>query len=235
MREIILDTETTGLRPDQGDRICEVAALELVDHVPTGRHYQAYVKPDIPMPEKAFSIHGLSDEFLADKPPFEDVAAEFLEFIGSDVLVAHNAMFDVRFLNSEFARIGAPPILTDRVVDTYAIARVKFPGAEVNLDALCRRFNVDRSRRTLHGALIDCELLAEVYIELIDARQTALSLKSTRAGRGDGAVIPARPQPLASPLTEEMRAAHIAFVRTLSDTPLWAEWLPEEWDEASQS
>ncbi|HKY94626.1 MAG TPA: DNA polymerase III subunit epsilon [Kiloniellales bacterium] len=176
-REIVLDTETTGLDPADGHRIVEIGCLELVNHLPTGRHYRQYVNPEREMPEDAFRVHGLSDDFLRTHPTFAEVVEQFLEFIGDARLVIHNANFDLRFINAELARIRRPPLDLDRALDTVQMARSKFPGAQASLDALCRRFSIDNSARTLHGALLDCELLAEVYLELIGGRQPSLVIE----------------------------------------------------------
>ncbi len=225
MREVVLDTETTGFNPQEGDRVVEIGCIELINHVPTGRHYHVYINPERAMPEEAFKVHGISDEFLKDKPLFGAIAREFCDFIGEDPLVIHNAAFDIGFLNAELARLqGFPHIAMERAVDTVKIARAKFPGAQASLDALCKRFNIDNSARTKHGALLDAELLAEVYLELIGGRQQGLGLagfdvggqamSTTPVNRG-----PARPPRPHAP-TEDELAAHAAFVAKLKD-PLW--------------
>ena len=196
MREIVLDTETTGLDPENGDRIVEIGAVELFNHVPTGRTFHHYINPERPMAEEAFQIHGLGDAFLADKPRFAEIAAEFVAFMGDSRLVAHNAAFDFRFLNAELARCGVQAIAWERVVDTLALARQKFPGSPCSLDALCRRFAIDNSARTLHGALLDSEILAEVYLELVGGRQPGFTLALQNGGDGDGAAR-WRPRPRA--------------------------------------
>ena len=221
-REIVLDTETTGLDPDQGHRIVEVAALELVNHLPTGRTFHSYVNPERDMPEEAFRVHGLAAAFLADHPVFAEVVGPLLEFLGDSRLVIHNAAFDVRFLSAELARQGREPLAHGRAVDTLALAQRRFPGAPASLDALCRRFGVDNSGRALHGALLDCELLAEVYLHLLGGRQTMLGLERAGARGGPAAsaprpVRPPRPHP--APTPEEL-AAHAAFVAQLDD-PVW--------------
>lgn len=226
MREIVLDTETTGLSPGEGHRLVELGCLELLNHVPTGNSFHRYLDPERDMPQGAFEIHGLSSEFLRGKPLFADVADEFLAFIGSDVLVIHNASFDMGFLNAELRRLGHDELPPSRAVDTLAIARRKFPGAQNNLDALCRRFNIDNSRRTKHGALLDAELLAEVYLELVGGRQPGLTFEvASRTGSGPSADPAARhtPRPRTLPprLTEEEKAAHDAFVESLGAEPLW--------------
>lgn len=224
MREIVLDTETTGFKANEGDRLVEIGCIELVNHIPTGRHYHVYINPERSMPEEAFKVHGLSDDFLKDKPVFAAVARDFCDFIGEDPLVIHNAQFDLGFLNAELARLADfPHIAMERAIDTVRLARQKFPGAQVSLDALCKRFNIDNSARVKHGALLDAELLAEVYLELIGGRQQGLGF----AGSADGDAIlaaqaprgPARP-PRAHAASPEELAAHAAFVAKLKD-PLW--------------
>ncbi|MCU0909212.1 MAG: DNA polymerase III subunit epsilon [Rhodobacteraceae bacterium] len=224
MREIVLDTETTGLDPDTGDRIVEIGALELLHQVPTGRTFHVYLNPQRPMPREAFEVHGLGDDFLRDKPLFAAVASDFLAFIGDARLVIHNASFDMKFLNAELARVGHPPLSSARVVDTLTIARTRFPGAQASLDALCRRFGIDNSSRTLHGALLDSEILAEVYLELVGGRQPGLALATTAqrsAAAARGAPLPRRPNPLPARLTDEERAAHEAFVAKMGDAAVW--------------
>ena len=221
MREIVLDTETTGLDPGAGHRIVEVAALELINHVATGRSFQRYVNPEREMPEEAFRIHGLSTAFLAEQPLFGEVAEELLDFLGDSTLVIHNAEFDIRFLNSELARLERPALEPTSVVDTVHLARKRFPGAQANLDALCRRFEIDNSARDLHGALLDCQLLAEVYLELRGGRQPDLGLAGARkavsaVATAERAPRPARPH---APSAAEI-AAHEAMLEKLAD-PLW--------------
>ncbi|MHA1529781.1 MAG: DNA polymerase III subunit epsilon, partial [Alphaproteobacteria bacterium] len=176
MREIVLDTETTGLDAAAGDRVVEIGAIELENLLPTGRTYHQYINPERPVPRDAENIHGLGDQFLRDKPVFARIAPAFLDFIGEATLVIHNAAFDMAMLNAEFARIGKPALALSRAVDTLAITRKRFPGAQASLDALCRRFGIDNSGREKHGALLDCELLAEVYLELMGGRQQGLVL-----------------------------------------------------------
>ena len=221
MREIVLDTETTGLDPEAGHRLVEVAGLELVNHVPTGRHLQQYVNPERDMPAEAFRIHGLSEEFLAGFPVFPEVAQQLLDFIGDSPLVIHNADFDLKFLNAELSRAGLARLSPERATDTVALARRRFPGAQVSLDALCRRFEIDNTSRTLHGALLDCELLAEVYLELRGGRQPGLDLAAStepaeQAVTGKRPVRPVRPH---APSAEE-RAAHDAFINAMR-SPIW--------------
>ena len=178
MREIVLDTETTGLDPNQGDRIVEIGAVELWNHIPTGKTYHQYINPERNMPNEAFQVHGLGDDFLRDKPVFSNIAADFVEFIADSKLVIHNASFDMRFLNAELSWVKRPQIPLERALDTLAIARKKFPGSPASLDALCRRFGIDNNARTLHGALLDSEILAEVYLELIGGRQPDFMLSA---------------------------------------------------------
>lgn len=224
MREIVLDTETTGLSPHEGHRLVEIGCLELFNHVATGKVYHTYIDPERDMPDGAFQVHGLSTEFLRGKPKFAEVADAFLAFIGDDPLVIHNASFDMTFINWELEKAGRAPLPRSRAVDTLEIARQRFPGAQNNLDALCRRFGVDNSGRTRHGALLDSELLAEVYLELMGGRQPGLVLHADFAN-GPGARRIAReprPVPLPSRLTDEEREAHQAFIASLGGETLWA-------------
>ncbi len=224
MREIVLDTETTGFDPEAGDRIVEIGAVELKGHVPTGRTYHQYINPERSMPDDAFAVHGLGDDFLADKPKFAEIGAAFLDFIGDARLVIHNAAFDIKFLNAELGWMDAPQIAWERAIDTLAIARKRFPGAPASLDALCRRFAIDNSARTLHGALLDSEILAEVYLELIGGRQPDFGLSSgpTSGPAAAGEWRPsARPKALPSRITEDERAAHAKFIEQLGDAALW--------------
>ncbi len=180
MREIVWDTETTGLDPFTGDRLVEIGAVELINHVRTGREYHQYINPLRSMSEEVIRVHGLTEEFLADKPTFDEIVDEFLAFVGTDSkLVAHNASFDMKFLNFQLKELGKPEIGEDRVVDSLLIARKKFPGARVNLDELCRRFGVDNSNRTVHGALLDAQLLADVYLELLGGHEPGFLLSET--------------------------------------------------------
>lgn len=228
MREIVLDTETTGFDPETGDRIVEIGALELFNHVPTGRTFHQYINPERPMPQDAFQVHGLGDDFLRDKPLFAVIAQPFLDFVGGDAkLVIHNAAFDMKFLNAELGRLGHLVLPWERAIDTLTIARQRFPGSPASLDALCRRFGVDNGARTLHGALLDAEILAEVYLELIGGRQPDLVLapvsKTRRDGHGEAGHhrMEPRPRPLPPRITEEERASHAALVERLGDTALW--------------
>ena len=223
MRQIVLDTETTGLSPTDGDRLVEIGCLEIVNQVSTGVTFHSYINPERDMPKGAFDVHGLSEEFLRDKPKFAEVAEAFLEFIADAPLVIHNASFDMGFLNHELKRTGRAALAADRAVDTLTIARKRFPGAQNSLDALCRRFGVDNSNRVKHGALLDAELLAEVYLELMGGRQPGLVLDANLdARKNEMAAIErrARPAPLASRLTADERASHEAFIATLPDA-LW--------------
>lgn len=221
MREIVLDTETTGLDPAAGHRIVEIGCLELLNHVPTGRHFREYLNPEREMPAEAFAIHGLSDAFLADKPLFADIAEPFLEFIGDAKLVIHNAEFDIGFINAELKRLDKPPLARERAIDTVKLARKRFPGAQASLDALCRRFEVDTSQRTLHGALLDCELLAAVYLELRGGRQPGFDLAQQR-GRSSALPVAERsrrePRPHSPSATE--LAAHDSLLEKIDD-PIW--------------
>jgi DNA polymerase-3 subunit epsilon len=222
MREIVLDTETTGLDPRNGDRIVEIGGVELLNHIPTGRTIHLYINPERDMPAEAFAVHGLSTEFLADKPRFADVAATLLDFIADARLVIHNASFDLAFLNAELSRCGLPPIPFERAVDTLMLARRRNPGAPNSLDALCQRYGIDNSRREKHGALLDSELLAEVYIELLGGRQARLELVETeQAGAMSAAMVRPRPQPLPPRITAAEIEAHAAFVSSLGGEAIW--------------
>ncbi|TNC94333.1 MAG: DNA polymerase III subunit epsilon [Stygiobacter sp.] len=228
MREIVLDTETTGFDPLTGHRIVEIGCVELFNHLPTGKVYHQYVNPERDMPEEAFKVHGLSEQFLSDKPVFGEIVADFMDFIGDAILVIHNAEFDMRFINAELTRLGFKPLPMSRSIDTVAMARKKFPGAQANLDALCRRFEIDNTHRSFHGALLDSELLAEVYLQLIGGRQPGLELGLLGSnGKGGGTVVERvrrEPRPHAA-LPEELEA-HAAFIGKLKK----ALWLrePEE-------
>lgn len=230
MREIVLDTETTGLSPQDGHRLVEIGCLELFNHVATGKFFHAYIDPERDMPDGAFQVHGLSTEFLRGKPKFADVADDFLSFIEDDPLVIHNAGFDMNFINWELKASGRPALPMSRAIDTLDIARKKFPGAQNSLDALCRRFNVDNSGRTKHGALLDSELLAEVYLELMGGRQPGLVLQADFGSAGAGAArIMREPRPVALPsrLTDAEREAHDAFIASLGGEPLWTTFAKE--------
>ncbi|MGP6088692.1 DNA polymerase III subunit epsilon [Antarctobacter jejuensis] len=242
MREIVLDTETTGFDPESGDRIVEIGALELLNHVPTGRTYHQYINPERGMPDEAFGVHGIGPDLLdpprpanggeitlRDKPVFAKIVKDFIDFIGTDAkLVIHNASFDMKFLNAELRWTGHPPLPQDCAIDTLEIARRRFPGSPASLDALCRRFSIDNSSRTLHGALLDSEILAEVYLELIGGKQPDFGLAPAGGSRSGGQMDdPAwRPRPRATPLpsrlSEKEKAAHAAFVEKLGDEALWS-------------
>jgi len=228
-REIVLDTETTGLSPASGDRVVEIGCVELFNHIPTGQHHHIYLNPERAMPEEAFRVHGLSDEFLADKPLFRDAAQAFLDFIGDGTLIIHNAPFDMGFLNAELEMTGRPA-LSNEVIDTVQLARKVHPGARVSLDALCKHYGIDNSRRTLHGALLDSEILAEVYLELIGGRQVGLALGAVEEDTGDRIETvaamrssrAARPTPLPSRLTDADKNAHAKLVETLGADAMWS-------------
>jgi DNA polymerase-3 subunit epsilon len=237
MREIVLDTETTGLDPLRGDRLVEVGCIELLNSIPSGQTFHRYLNPQRDIPAEAFAVHGLSAEYLADKPFFADIVDDLLAFLGDDPLVIHNAGFDVAFLNAELDRCGKPPIARDRLVDTLMLARRKFVGVRNSLDDLCARFGIDTSKRVKHGALLDAELLAEVYLELIEARQAQLGLAAAEAAvvlaAGEEKILRVRPVPLTPRLTEAERAAHRAFVATLGEKAIWADYLPPPAPEVS--
>jgi len=223
MREIVLDTETTGLDPSTGDRVVEIGGVELLNGVPTGITYHAYINPERDMPEAAFRVHGLSSEFLKTHPVFAEIAAEFSAFIGEDRLVIHNAEFDVKFINAEFARLDIPALKSERVLDSLAIARRKHPGAANSLDALCARYGIDASRRKKHGALLDAELLAEVYIELAGGRQSALLLQTATVSveRVVLDVQKERAAQLPPGISSEEIADHEKLVARLGERALW--------------
>lgn len=228
MREIILDTETTGISPDDGDRIVEIGCLEVDHQVPTGRTFQCYLNPERPMSQGAANITGITDAFLRDKPKFAEKVDDFLAFIADSKLVMHNAPFDMGFLNHELALLGRPALDSDRVIDTLEIARTKFAGAKNDLNSLCRRFGVDNSGREKHGALLDSELLAEVYLELKGGRQPGLIFKQDQLDRNDLETThtsvtarPRRPKPLSSRLTQAEESAHKDFIKNLSAPSKW--------------
>ncbi len=233
-REIVLDTETTGLDARNGDRLIEIGCVELINRMPTGREYHCYINPLRDVPAEAEAVHGLSTAFLSDKPLFEEVAQDFITFIADDALVIHNAAFDIGFLNAELKRIGRPLLSMERVVDTLLLARRKHPGGPNTLDALCKRYAIDNSKRVKHGALLDSLLLAEVYLELLGERQSRLDLvqggatathgKSNEMG-GRGHTYARRPSPLPARLTPEDERRHIDFVKTLGENALWRRYL----------
>lgn len=226
-RELVLDTETTGFDPQTGDRIVEIGAVELINLMPTGKTYHQYINPERDMPQSAFEVHGLSIERLAPEPVFAKIAQDFIDFVGTDKLVIHNASFDMKFLNAELKWAGFDPLPMDQAIDTLEIARRKFPGAQNSLDALCRRFGVDNSAREKHGALLDSEILAEVYLELLGGRQPDLVLAPDTASNvkqisGAQPQKPKqRPGSLPTFLTEDEKKAHQAFVSDLGDKSLW--------------
>ena len=226
MREIVLDTETTGFDPESGDRIVEIGAVELWNHVATGNTYHQYINPERSMPQEAFEVHGLGDDFLRDKPVFAQIADAFLEFVGDSKMIIHNASFDMKFLNAELKWLNKRQLPWEQALDTLAIARKRFPGSPASLDALCRRFNIDNSSRTLHGALLDSEILAEVYLELIGGKQPDFALSVTKEKTAGASVDTdwrptRRPTTLPSRITENEKAAHAAFVEKLGDNALW--------------
>jgi DNA polymerase-3 subunit epsilon len=227
VREIVLDTETTGLDPFQGHRVVEIGCVELINRFPTGQTFHRYIYPERDVPAEAFDVHGLSTEFLKDKPPFAEVAEELVAFLGDAALVAHNAAFDIAFLNSELERLGRVSLARERVVDTLLLARRRHPGAPNRLDDLCGRYGIDNSRRTKHGALLDAEILAEVYIELIGARQAALGLEPVRPA--GPALLPGtikvRPVPLSPRVSPAEREAHRSFVETLGVQAVWYDYV----------
>jgi DNA polymerase III subunit epsilon len=229
VREIVLDTETTGLDPYQGHRMVEIGCVELVNRFPSGQTFHRYLNPERDVPAEAFAVHGLSAEFLKDKPLFAEIAEELHEFIGDAPLVAHNAMFDLGFLNAELERAGKSLVARERLVDTLLLARRKHPAGPNRLDDLCARYGIDNSRRSKHGALLDAEILAEVYLELIGARQAQLLLVETSKSIGgtyaSAAPIGPRPFALVPRLTADEREAHLAFVATLAEKPIWREYL----------
>lgn len=237
MREISFDTETTGLNPRGGDRLVEIGGVELINHIPTGNICHLYINPERDMPEEAFRVHGLSEEFLSDKPKFAEVVDEFLAFVGDGTLVIHNAAFDMGFINMELERAGRPIIPDTQVIDTLALARRKHPTGPNSLDALCSRYNIDNSRRVKHGALLDAEILAEVYLELIGGRQTALGLvmETEEAGEtGSSAEIEpgvllkfnakSRPTPLRCLISEAEAKAHADFIAGMGDDAIWKKY-----------
>ena len=234
VREIVLDTETTGIDPKTGDRLIEVGAVELLNHIPTGRTFHKYCNPQRAVSEGAFKVHGLSDTFLSDKPLFSEIADALVEFCGDARLVIHNAPFDVGFLNMEYARLGAkapPPIVLDSVVDTLPMARRKHPGAPANLDALCSRYGIDTTRRTKHGALLDAQILAEVYIELLGGKQASLGLGAVAASAVSlASEVAAAVGPRVSRvrLTDAERTRHDAFRAGLGPSPVWADYIGED-------
>ena len=231
MREIVLDTETTGLDPLRGDRLVEIGCVEMFIRMPTGQFYHVYINPERDMPAEAFAVHGLSSDFLSTKPLFNEIVEEFLDFIGDAPLVIHNASFDIGFINAELDRVKRAAIPRERLVATLLLARRKHPGVSNRLDDLCSRYAIDNSRRTKHGALLDAELLAEVYVDLVGARQSQLILtqesQEIRIGSYGDTPRRLREIPLMPRVTAAEREAHRAFVATLCDKPIWNEYLPE--------
>ena len=229
MREIVLDTETTGLDPNSGHRLVEIACVEIENLIPTGQHFHAYLDPQRSMPEEAYRIHGLSSEFLAGKPLFQDVHAEFLAFIGDSRLIIHNAEFDMKFINFELQRIGKSALLMERVFDTLPFARKKHPGASNSLDALCARYKIDNSRRTKHGALLDAEILAELYTELMGGRQTALTLPTItrKVVKVESPIKRTRSHPLPDRAVPQELEAHAKFQESLGANSFWTLYAKE--------
>ncbi|MFN3625081.1 MAG: DNA polymerase III subunit epsilon [Hyphomicrobium sp.] len=233
MREIILDTETTGLDPQKGDRLIEIGCIELINRIPSGREYHCFINPEREVPAEAERVHGISTDFLKDKPKFGEVARDFLDFIADDGLVIHNAAFDIGFLNFELARLALGPIAMDRVTCTLQLAKRRHPAGPNNLDALCKRYGIDNTKRTKHGALVDSLLLAEVYIELLGVRQAAfVELNVGSTGPLGGEIAPLqrgnaqrRPTPLPSRVTVETESAHATFVESLGDKAIWRRFL----------
>ena len=223
MREIVLDTETTGLDPLRGDRIVEIGCVELINHILTGRDWHEYINPERDMPEEAFRVHGLSEGFLSGKPVFADVVDAFVEFIADARLVIHNASFDMAFLNAELERAGRKTLPNEQAIDTLMLARRRYPGGPNSLDQLCVRYGIDNSKRTKHGALLDSELLAEVYIELLGGKQAALTLDAGPAGLGEdsAATTRARPEALGSRVTADRLEAHRTFIEGMGGKALW--------------
>lgn len=225
LREIVFDTETTGLRPEEGDKIIEIGAIELINHMPTGKTYHQYVNPDREVPQEAVKVHGLSYEFLKDYPKISEIAQSFIDFVGDDgILVAHNASFDIHFINYEFKHLGFKTYNWDRVIDTLEIARNKFPGARNNLDALCRRFDIDNSARTKHGALLDAELLAEVYLELLGGAEPSMNLVAKNKENNleiEENITKNTYSVRNFPLTEEELKEHNAFLSEKIENAVW--------------
>jgi DNA polymerase-3 subunit epsilon len=228
LREIVFDTETTGLDPLKGDRLVEIGCIELLNRIPSGKTFHRYINPEREVPAEAFAVHGLSLDFLQAHKKFHEEVDAFLEFVGDSPLIAHNASFDFGFLNAELGRAKKPLLVRERIVDTLLLARRKFPGTSNRLDDLCSRFGIDNSHRTKHGALLDAELLAEVYLELIGARQATLVLAQVSASAASqrAAVNRGRPAPLLPRITDIAREAHRAFVATLGDAAIWKDYLP---------
>lgn len=230
MREIVLDTETTGLSPRDGDRIVEIGCVELMNYLPTGETFHTYINPQRDMPIEAFNVHGLSAEFLSDKPKFADIAQDFLDFIADSKLIIHNASFDMSFLRHEMSMIRQDAFETNEILDTLLEARKKHPGSPNSLDALCRRYNIDNSNRTLHGALLDSEILAEVYLELIGGRQPDLTFsnsghKVVNMNVSENKGQNQRSEPLASRLKDDEKTSHQEFIETLGENVIWQDYI----------
>jgi DNA polymerase-3 subunit epsilon len=229
MREIVFDTETTGLDPVQGDRLVEIGCIELINRFPSGKTFHCYFNPERDMPEPAFKVHGLSVDFLKDKPLFAHKVDELIEFLGDAPLIAHNAMFELGFLNAELDRAKKTAVSRERLVDTLMLARRKHPGGSNRLDDLCLRYKIDNSKRVKHGALLDAELLAEVYVELIGARQANLGLAAGDGGAAEmrvtAIIVRTRPQPLAPRIAADELDAHRAFIATLGEAAVWRKYL----------
>lgn len=231
MLEVVLDTETTGMDPFKGDKLVEIGAVELKNHLPTGRTLQIYINPERDIPEEVVAVHGITNEFVADKPTFSQIYMDFIDFIGDSKLIIHNAEFDMKFLNAELKNVGHPPLKWSRVIDTLAIARKKFPGSPANLDALCRRFDIDNTSRTFHGALLDSELLAEVYLELTGGRQHGMGLSDNKnnvtnnASTGTSNNLRASKKPVRDPrphaANEDELSAHKELLEKIGDKALW--------------
>jgi DNA polymerase III subunit epsilon len=230
MREIVLDTETTGLDPATGHRLIEIGCVELVNRIPSGVVFHRYLNPERDVPEEAVAVHGLSGEFLQDKPCFAEIADELMNFIGEAPLVAHNAQFDLGFLNAELGRCARSPLPPERLIDTLMLARRRHPGGPNRLDDLCARYGIDNSRRTKHGALLDAEILSEVYLELIGGRQASLILVAGETvgfpAQTSPAVVPPRPMPLVPRISDAERQAHAQFIATLGEKAIWREYMP---------
>ena len=220
MREIVLDTETTGLDPKMGHRLVEIGAVELINHTPTGVNYQTYINPERDVDPGAQEIHGLTNEFLKQHPAFGDISTEFMNFLSDSTLIIHNAPFDLAFINMELSRLGVAPISSERVIDTLVLARKKFPGAQASLDALCRRFAIENRHRELHGALVDAALLADVYIELIGGKEPTLGLSAEKSKTVAEDIARVYQNPRSFPVSEEELELHRAFVETLKN-PIW--------------
>lgn len=229
MRKIVFDTETTGLDPGKGHRVVEIGAIEVVNLIPTGKSFHAYLDPEREMPDEAFRVHGLSSVFLSTQKKFAEIADDFCAFIDGAQLIAHNAEFDVKFVNAELARLSLPEIDWSRVTDTLALARQRHPGASNSLDALCQRYGVDATRREKHGALLDAQLLAEVYAELMGGRQAAfaLAVEAKSSTLAEAPLLRERPAPLPPRVSAEEAAAHRSFVLGLGKEPIWSRYLGE--------